>query len=113
MISQKKFSFIFQLQSFFFFFRNISISNISDKSRHQNIFTIREIDKKSLFEVSSDIKVFSEVNKQKNTDYENFSNLWEIQRKKTFDGSHLKNDEHFRFKNVATGKLLTQYIFLN
>ena len=92
----------------YFIDKSVIISNGDDKfgAQAQNSFNIKVLSPEKIIESDIKLKLYIEKQSSNIIDHRNFNSLWEIQRKKTFDGSVLNIDEPFRLKNVATGLFL-------
>ena len=87
--------------------KSVLISNGDDKfgAQAQNSFTIQVLNPKKILESDIKLRIYTEKNFV-DSSQKSYNSLWEIQRKKTFDGSALDLEESFRLKNVATGLFL-------
>lgn len=92
----------------YFIEKPVLISSGDDKHGHQaqNSFMIQFLRSDNVTESDEKLGVFIQK-AAKELDQKSFNSLWEVQRKKTFDGSVLDLSESFRLKNIATGLFLS------
>ena len=92
----------------YFVEKNVVIASGEDKFSTGTAFKIKTLSSEKIAESDSKLAVFLERHKDEHAENRSFNGLWEIQRKKTFDGSVLEISEPFRLKNVATGLFLSK-----
>lgn len=92
----------------YFLEKNVVIASGEDKFSSGTAFKIKTLSSEKIAESDSKLAVFLERHKDEYAENRSFNGLWEIQRKKTFDGSVLEISEPFRLKNVATGLFLSK-----
>ena len=91
----------------YFVEKNVMISSGEDKFSASTTFKIQTLNQDKITESDSKLAIFIENLKEQKSEHRSYNGLWEIQRKKTFDGSILDISEPFRLKNVATGLFLS------